>query len=108
MPNDNAAAAAAYRAGEVLIQFDVSAKGSAHGLALGAVNGRFANAGGDADDVGAVDAVKRLTLGEGVSVEKAIEILSKIPGVKLVEPDYVVHLDAVANDTGVTAGSTWG
>jgi len=105
MPNLNASPLAAYRPGEVLIQFDVSAKGAAQSFALSAVGGRFAEEG---EDIGAVSAFKRLALGEGVSVEKAIEILSKIPGVTLVEPDYVVSIDAVSNDTSVVAGQTWG
>jgi len=105
MPNSNAAPLAAYRAGEVLIQFDVSAKGAMQSAALQAVGGRFAEIDDDSD---AVSAVKRVTLGEGVSVEKAIEILSQLPGVRFAEPDYVVSADATSNDTNVVAGQTWG
>ncbi len=57
---------------------------------------------------GASEEVSRLTLGEGVSVEQAIHALSGLPGVGLVEPDYIVTTDAMSNDTNVVAGQTWG
>jgi subtilisin family serine protease len=103
MSEANASFAAAYRAGEVLIQFDVSAKG-AQSAALMAVMGRFLD---DGEAEGAASVVKRLALGEGVSVEKAVEILSRLPGVEFVEPDYVVQIDAISNDTNVASGITW-
>ncbi|HEY0649808.1 S8 family serine peptidase, partial [Phenylobacterium sp.] len=103
MSDANASFAAAYRAGEVLIQFDVSAKG-AQSAALMAVMGRFLD---DGEAEGPASVVKRLALGDGVSVEKAIEILSQLPGVEFVEPDYVVQIDAISNDTSVAAGTTW-
>ncbi|HEX7943941.1 MAG TPA: S8 family serine peptidase, partial [Phenylobacterium sp.] len=52
--------------------------------------------------------VTRLTLGEGTSVQQAIDALSHLPGVGLVEPDYIVTTDSVSNDTSVLGGQTWG
>jgi len=57
---------------------------------------------------GAAEEVTRLTLGEGVTVEQAINALSGQPGVGLVEPDYIVTTDSVSNDTNVVGGQTWG
>jgi subtilisin family serine protease len=57
---------------------------------------------------GADAEVTRLTLGAGVSVQQAIDALSGLPGVGLVEPDYIVTTDTVSNDTSVLGGQTWG
>src|SRR5688572_4666032 len=106
MPNSNASPLAAHRPGEVLIHFEpAGALTPQFAQSLQAVGGQVAGIvarpGGGAE-------LSRVTLGQGVSVEKAIEILSRMPGVKYVEPDYVVSVAATSNDPGVTGGQTWG
>lgn len=103
MPNAATASAVAYRPGEVLIQFEPGVRPS---LLLNAVAGNLIAR--EEDGIVGDGGVQRLALGEGVTVEKAIEILSQMPGVALVEPDYVVGIEAVSNDVGVTGGLTWG
>jgi len=104
MPNSNATPN--YRADQILIQLDGSVNGAAHSRALEALGGRLLDivAGGGS---GGGD-LARVGLGQGVTVEKAIAILSKLPGVKFAEPDYIVSSQAVSNDTSVTSGQTWG
>jgi subtilisin family serine protease len=48
----------------------------------------------------------RLTLRPNVSVDQAISALQRKPAIALVQPDYRVHIDAIANDTSF--GSLWG
>jgi subtilisin family serine protease len=50
----------------------------------------------------------RITLGGGIDVQKAIDILSRIPGVQFAEPNYIVSVEAVSNDSAYTGGQLWG
>jgi subtilisin family serine protease len=50
----------------------------------------------------------RVNLGAGLSVEKAIEILSKRPGIVFAEPNYILSVDAVSNDSSYAGGTLWG
>lgn len=104
MPANEITPNAAYRADQILLQLDPSANAALHSNALNAIGGRLLDivASGDGGDV------TRIGLGQGVTVEKALHILSKLPGVKFAEPDYMVTSQAVSNDTSVAAGSTWG
>lgn len=104
MPNANATPA--YRADQILIQLDGSPNAATHSRALEAIGGRLLDivSGGNANG----GDLARVGLGQGVTVEKAIAILSKLPGVKFAEPDYVVSSQAVSDDTSVTSGQTWG
>jgi len=93
-----------YRPDQILLQLDPGATAAQHSQALEAIGGRLLdviNGGGDGD-------LTRIGLGQGVTVEKAISILSHLPGVKFAEPDYVQTSQYVSNDTSVAAGSTWG
>ena len=105
-PNDlNTSNPAAYRPGEVLIQFDASSNAALRSHALEAIGGRLnAIITGDSEGEG----LARIGLGQGVTVEKAIAILSHLPGVKFAEPDYIVSGQTVSNDTAVVGGQTWG
>lgn len=94
-----------YRPDELLIQLDPNATAAERSHALEAIGGRLLDviaqggAGGDLSRVG---------LGQGVTVEKAMQILSHLPGVKFAEPDFIVTGQAVSNDTSVVNGQTWG
>ncbi|MFZ9628038.1 MAG: S8 family serine peptidase [Ilumatobacteraceae bacterium] len=52
--------------------------------------------------------VERWHLAAGVGVDRAIAALSGLPGVRYVEPDYLVTPAATSNDTYVTDGTLWG
>lgn len=95
----------AYRPNEVLIQFDASTNAAAHSRALEVIGGRL-NAFITGDDSG--EALVSATIGAGMTVEKAIALLSHLPGVKFAEPDYLQTTNFVANDTSVANGTTWG
>ena len=49
-----------------------------------------------------------LKLDKSISVEEAIRRLKNQPGIKYVEPDYIVHHSAVSTDLLFTNGSMWG
>ena len=49
-----------------------------------------------------------LKIGKGVSVEAAIARLKNQPGIRFVEPNYIVHSMATSNDPLFTNGSLWG
>ena len=105
-PFDSSVSAAAYRPDQILLQFDASTDAATRSHALEAIGGRLEAliAGGD----GEADDVSRIHLGQGMTVEKAVEILSHLPGVKFAEPDYAVTPGWVSNDSMVTGGKTWG
>ena len=109
MANAVSARATGWREGEVLVQFDPGADASARSRALQAVGGGIdrdlAAHGGPFEAAGPL---ARVALGRGIDVDRAIEILSKLPGVKLVERDWRVDTFAVSNDPAYTGGSTWG
>ena len=90
-------------AGELVVQFSPGAAAAVKAAALSSVGGRIAeHLRMDAD--GAV----RITIPAGLDVARAIEILSKIPGVQFAEPNYIVSVDAVSNDGAYTGGQLWG
>ena len=47
-------------------------------------------------------------IGNGISVEAAIGRLKNQPGIKFVEPNYIVHSMATSNDPSFTNSSLWG
>ena len=49
-----------------------------------------------------------LKIGKGVSVEAAIARLKNQPGIRFVEPNYIVHSMAISNDPYFTNSSLWG
>jgi hypothetical protein len=105
-PFDSSVSAAAYRPDQILLQFDASTDAATRSHALEAIGGRLEALIAGGDD--AADDVSRIHLGQGMTVEKAIQILSHLPGVKFAEPDYAVAPSWVSNDSAVTAGKTWG
>jgi subtilisin family serine protease len=103
---DQAAAALglkAHLAGELIVQFSPGASAAAKAAALASVGGRAA----EQLRVGS-DNVVRVTIPEGLDVARAIEILSKRPGISFAEPNYIVGVDAVSNDSAYTGGQLWG
>ncbi|WP_293682013.1 S8 family serine peptidase [uncultured Phenylobacterium sp.] len=95
----------AYRPDQILIQFSSGSSAAEHSKALQAIGGRLLDVihGGDGSD-----SLGLVGLGQGVTVEKAIAILSHLPGVKFAEPDYIATIQGVSNDTSVVGGQTWG
>ena len=106
MPNPNVPTDATYRADQILLQLDPGATAAEHSRALEAIGGRLLDiiSGGDATG----GELARVGLGQGVTVEKAIAILSHLPGVKFAEPDFIVSAQVFSNDASVVAGQTWG
>jgi hypothetical protein len=104
MPSPSASPAAEYRADQILLQLDPGASAAEHSRALEAIGGKLLDivASGDGGDVA------RVGLGHGVTVEKALQILSHLPGVKFAEPDYILSGQSISNDSNVAAGQTWG
>jgi subtilisin family serine protease len=95
---------ASYRPDEVLIQLDPEATAAEQSQALEAIGGRLLDIiNGDADGD-----LARVGLGAGMTVEKALAILSHLPGVKFAEPDYLLSTQSVSNDALVSTGKTWG
>jgi subtilisin family serine protease len=95
--------AGAYKPDELLIQFEDDIPAATRSNAFEAIGARLLGLVNDE----AGDLV-RVGIGNGMTVEKAMHILSKLPGVKFAEPDYLASIDAVSNDTYVADGSTWG
>jgi subtilisin family serine protease len=97
-------ASAPYRLDGLLIQFDPTSTAAEQSRALEVISGRFE---GLLSDDGAGQTVS-VGLGQGMTVERAMELLSHLPGVKFAEPDYILTTDSVSNDTAVASGATWG
>jgi subtilisin family serine protease len=94
---------AAHVPGEVLVEFSPGSAASGRGLALGQVGGEIIeHVRGDANGL------VRVAIAPGLSVEQAIEILSRNPNVSFAEPNYVLSVGAVSNDPLYTNGSLWG
>lgn len=102
-----------FASGELLVQFAPGTSAAVWGRAIAAVNGRvaewvsgpgLAGAAGNAD----IPMVARISLGRGVSVDQAIDILSHRPGVDFAEPNWVVSASAVANESSYTNNGLWG
>lgn len=99
------AAQARWVSGEVLVQFSADAGPAARAAALSRVGGQVAETlpGGAGNG-----ALVRVALGEGVSVERAADILSHLPGVSFAEPNYLQSIQVTSNDPGYTGGKLWG
>src|SRR5678815_5647627 len=104
MPTPTFPTDAAYRPDQILLQFAPGTTAAEHSHALEAIGGRLLSVihGGDDGELSSIG------LGQGVTVEKAIAILSHLPGVKFAEPDFIASVQTVSNDTSVVGGSTWG
>lgn len=91
-------------AGELIVQFNPGAAAAIRDGALARIGGHaaeFLHNLGDGD-------VVRIKFGAGLDISKAMEVLAKLPGIKHVEPNYVLKLDAVSNDSAYTSGQLWG
>jgi subtilisin family serine protease len=102
--------AAAFRDGEILVQFAPTADEDAKSTVRAAVQGRAIEAIQTAamKSQGA-GVLERISLGNGVSVERAIQALANRPGVVFAEPNYRITKAAVSNDPYYTTSSRlWG
>jgi subtilisin family serine protease len=96
-------------AGELLIQFSPGLAALARDAALTSIGGSVLESvrarGGD---LSADGQLLRVSLPAGLDVARAIEIVSRIPGVSFAEPNYMLTVDAVSNDSAYTGGQLWG
>jgi subtilisin family serine protease len=92
--------------GELLVQFSPGASAAAKEAALSSIGGRAAEV--IRGHLGSEGELVRITFGAGLDVQKAIEIISKRPGVSFAEPNYIVSVDATSNDPAYTGGQLWG
>ncbi|MBW3560469.1 MAG: S8 family serine peptidase, partial [Proteobacteria bacterium] len=97
----------AYVAGEILVQFSPGADAAARSAALSAIGGGVAEVlrGGPSAAEGMLT---RVSFAPGLSVEQAAEILSRLPGVRFAEPNYIQTVQATSNDPAYTSGQLWG
>jgi Ca2+-binding RTX toxin-like protein len=93
---------AASRPDQILIRADPTS--ADHGRALAAVGGRVIEVINSGED----GVWQRVQLGQGVTIEAALEILSKHPGIDFAERDWQVAGQDLSNDTAFLAGQTWG
>jgi len=103
-------AAAAFRDGEILVQFAPSANAAAKAVVRAAVQGRAVEAIQTAAMRGqGVGALERIALGTGVTVEQAIQKVANRPGVVFAEPNFLITKAATSNDPYYTSSSRlWG
>lgn len=90
--------------GELLVQFTGGAGAEGRMKALAAVSGEPLEvlwSDGDAQLV-------RVQLTGKFGTDKAIEMLSKQPGVKFAEANYLLTTQAISNDSQYTSGGLWG
>jgi thermitase len=102
--------AASFQDGEILVQFDASMSAAAKADIRAAVQGRaievIQTATMRSQGLGTLE---RLSFGNGLTVERAIQAIGKRPGVVFAEPNYKVSTAAVSNDPYYTGSSRlWG
>src|SRR5690349_21692819 len=88
-----------HEASELLVQFSADADPSLRGMAAKSVGGRVE----EEHSTAAMEAaghgpLARVSVGNGVSLEQAIDILSHRPGVEFAEPDWQVSTSLASND----------
>lgn len=104
-----AAASKKHVPGELMVQFGVGTSQGARDAALASVGGQTAEVVRSNGPLGSPDGpLLRVTFGNGLSMEKALEILSKRPGVTFAEPNFIYSVDAISNDAAYTGGQLWG
>ncbi|MDU8914122.1 S8 family serine peptidase [Aestuariicoccus sp. MJ-SS9] len=93
---------------ELIVQFSAGASAADIRGAMGAVGGApglvLRENGGPTGEAGKLQVIK---LGEGLSAERAVEILENRPGVEFAEPNFVFTVDTI-DDPYFTNGSLWG
>ena len=100
---------AAFFDGEILVQYaaavNAADRSAVHaalgGVALEAIQTAAMRAGGEG-------VLERVSLGRGLSVERAIAVVAKWPGVLSAEPNFHLSAAAVSNDSFYTTSSLWG
>ena len=102
--------AAAFRDGEILVQFDASQSAAAKADIRSAVQGRAIEAIQTATMRSqGLGTLERISFGNGLTIEQAIQAIAKRPGVVFAEPNYKVATAAVSNDPYYTTSSRlWG
>ena len=101
---------AAWIEGEVLVQFAPGAAAADRAAARGAIGGQALEAIHTATMQAQGDGVlERVSLGRGLTVEKAVSVLAQRPGVVFAEPNWRLDVAAVSNDPYYASGSRlWG
>lgn len=101
-----------YQANELIVQFSAGLSDSQREDLLANVGGKIAEVISDLDShgiaVGQGPLLARVVVPVGLDPQKAIEVLSHRPGIDFAELNYLVSIDAVANDTNYANGSLWG
>ena len=88
----------AYASDTVLIKFTATASFSQQGYARSLMNGQRIRS------YGLVNGLEHMQLGQGLGVERAIEILQQLPFVDYVEPDYLHFADTSDTYYGLQCG----
>ncbi len=96
--------------GELLVQFSGSSGADGRAKALAAVGGSVIEViRGEGSAFDSTDApLLRVRINSGLPTDRAIEVLTRQPGVKFAELDYIVSVDATSNDPRFTGGDLWG
>ena len=102
--------AAMFRDGEILVQFTPTADAAARDAVRAAVQGRaletIQTAAMRSQGAGSLE---RISLGKGVTVDRAIQAVANRPGVVFAEPNYLLTKAAVSDDPYYTTSSRlWG
>ncbi len=103
-------AAAAFRDGEILVQFAATADAACRDAVRADLRGHAAET---IETVGmrarGLGALERIAIGGGMSVDQAVQAAARRPGVLFAEPNYRVTKTAVSNDPYYTTSSRlWG
>ncbi|MDP9413234.1 MAG: S8 family serine peptidase [Pseudomonadota bacterium] len=96
--------------GEILIQFTSAADANLRGAALASVGGHAAEVlRGHLPSQASEGMLVRVKVGGGLTVEQALEAVSKLPGVRFAEPNFIYTTDAVTtNDPIYSDAKLWG
>jgi thermitase len=101
---------AASVAGEILVQFADTVTPAARDAARGAVQGRQLEAIQTRAMIReGAGTLERVSIGKGLSIDRAIAAISARPGVLFAEPNWILRPSATSNDPAYsTTGQLWG
>jgi len=101
---------AAFAEGEILVQFAATASAAMRAQARGAVQGQALEViQTKAMAQQAMGTLERVSLGRGMTVERAIAAIARRPGVVFAEPNWKLSTAAVSNDPYYTTSNRlWG
>src|SRR4051812_33094394 len=102
----SAAATQSYVAGEILVQFAPGVGAQGISQAISAIGGQLAEYVRNSNAPQGV--LTRIELSHGLDVLSAANILSRLPGVTLAEPNYILTGQSTPTETSYTGGSLWG